>query len=202
MTRRLYLMRHAETQFNLRCLFQGWCDSTLTERGRAQSRIAGRYFHDGGATIDHAYSSDLRRASETCELAVGDLMPHEQLAGLREWNFGAFEGTSGIGFPIDFPYGDYFGAFGGETQSELETRVRDTLVDVMERPGHESVLAVSSGDVCTLFCDLQAPHSPFHLEKRAPNCAIFVYDYDGGTFSCVDVFEPDFSELGPAPDHF
>ena len=43
-TKRLYLMRHAETQFNLRYLFQGWCDSSLTQRGRAQARIAGQYF--------------------------------------------------------------------------------------------------------------------------------------------------------------
>lgn len=201
MARRLYLMRHAETQFNLRNLFQGWCDSSLTRRGRAQARIAGGYFVEQGIALDHAYSSDLRRASETCELVLAGSMPHEQLPGLREWNFGAFEGTCGVGFPVAFPYGDFFGAFGGETQDEVEARFHDTLAEVMERPGHESVLAVSSGDVCTMFCDRQAPHSPLHLEKRAPNCAIYVYDYEGGTFSCVGVHEPDFSCLGPAPDH-
>ncbi len=200
-TKRLYLMRHAETQFNLRYLFQGWCDSSLTQRGRAQARIAGQYFVEEQIPLDHAYSSDLRRASETCELAVGEVLPHDQLAGLREWNFGAFEGTSGVNFPVQFPYGDFFGAFGGETQEELEARVIVTLQDIMERPAHSNVLAVSSGDVCTLFCNLQADHSPVQIDKRAPNCGIYVYDYDEGIFSCQGLIEPDFSSLGPAPDH-
>lgn len=202
MTKRLYLMRHAETLFNLRCLFQGWCDSSLTKRGRAQAQIAGQYFSEQHISLDHAYSSDLRRASETCELAVGTMLPHEQLAGLREWNFGAFEGTSGMNFPVQFPYGDFFGAFGGETQEELETRVTTTLRDIMERPDHNNVLAVTSGDVCTLFSRLQANHSTAQIDKRAPNCGIYVYDYDQGVFACRELIEPDFSSLGPAPDHF
>ena len=40
-TRKLYVMRHAETLFNLQKKIQGWRDSPLTERGIKQAKAAG-----------------------------------------------------------------------------------------------------------------------------------------------------------------
>ena len=61
----LYLMRHGETEFNVRKKIQGWCDSPLTEIGIQQAKIAGTFFSNNQIEIDHAYSSTSERASET-----------------------------------------------------------------------------------------------------------------------------------------
>ena len=44
MVKKLYLMRHGQTLFNLQNKIQGWCDSPLTELGQYQAKVAGQYF--------------------------------------------------------------------------------------------------------------------------------------------------------------
>ena len=41
---RFYLMRHGQTLFNTLNRIQGWCDSSLTEKGRDQARQVRAYF--------------------------------------------------------------------------------------------------------------------------------------------------------------
>ena len=98
MSKTLYIMRHGETLFNVQGKTQGWCDSPLTERGIEQARLTGKEFARRGLTFDHAYSSTSERCNDTLELATeaafGAPMPYERRKGLKELNFGAFEGLS------------------------------------------------------------------------------------------------------------
>ena len=116
---KLYLMRHGQTLFNVLKRKQGWCDSPLTELGIEQARGAGRWFAEHGVTFDHAYSSTSERAVDTLELVLaesgqGDLA-YERVKGLKEWNFGSFEGlTEDVNPPL--PYGDFYVPFGGESE--------------------------------------------------------------------------------------
>ena len=68
MKKTLYLVRHGQTVFNVRRKIQGWCDSPLTELGRAQAGVAAEYFRSRGITFDHAYSSTSERACDTLEI--------------------------------------------------------------------------------------------------------------------------------------
>ena len=52
MKKTLYLVRHGQTVFNVRRKIQGWCDSPLTELGRAQAGVAAEYFRSRGITFD------------------------------------------------------------------------------------------------------------------------------------------------------
>ena len=142
MKKTLYLVRHGQTVFNVRRKIQGWCDSPLTELGRAQAGVAAEYFRSRGITFDHAYSSTSERACDTLEILTP--MPYTRVKGLKEWNFGVFESESeDLNPPL--PYGDFFKGFGGEGEMEVRQRMSDTLTEIMERDGHESVLAVSHG---------------------------------------------------------
>ena len=107
----LYLMRHGQTLFNVLKRKQGWCDSPLTEAGVEQAKRAGAWFVERGISFDHAYSSTSERACDTLELVVPG-MPYARLKGLKEWNFGTFEGlTEDTNPPL--PYGDFYVPFGG-----------------------------------------------------------------------------------------
>ena len=88
MVKKLYLMRHGQTLFNLQNKIQGWCDSPLTELGQYQAKVAGQYFKDHQITFDHAYCSTSERCSDTLELVTD--MPYTRLKGLKENFFGNY----------------------------------------------------------------------------------------------------------------
>lgn len=92
MKKTLFFMRHGQTLFNVRKKIQGFCDAPLTELGVKQAQIAGEYFRTNNIVFDKAYSSTSERACDTLELITG--MSYKRLKGLKEWNFGTFEGES------------------------------------------------------------------------------------------------------------
>ena len=57
MIKKLYLMRHGETLFNVLKKVQGACDSPLTEKGIQQAKLARDFFQENGIKFDHLYAS-------------------------------------------------------------------------------------------------------------------------------------------------
>ncbi|CAM5568949.1 2,3-bisphosphoglycerate-dependent phosphoglycerate mutase [Aquamicrobium terrae] len=66
MTRTLVLVRHGQSEWNLKNLFTGWRDVDLTEQGHAEARAAGEKLKARGLKFDVAFTSDLQRAQKTC----------------------------------------------------------------------------------------------------------------------------------------
>lgn len=194
MKKTLYLMRHGQTLFNLQKKIQGWCDAPLTEFGIKQAQVASRYFQDNNITFDHAYSSTSERASDTLEIVTQGKMPYTRLKGLKEWNFGAFEGKDECLNP-KYPYGDFFKQFGGETDLELRKRVSDTLLEIMQQDDHQTVLAVSHGASCGQFMLNWEHTSKLPKILGIGNCAIFKYEFEDDTFTLVEITNPDFSNI-------
>ena len=60
-TRRLILVRHGESQWNLEGRFTGWADVDLTDAGVTQMREAAAALASAGITFDLAFTSVLRR---------------------------------------------------------------------------------------------------------------------------------------------
>ena len=146
----LYLMRHGQTLFNLQHKIQGWCDAPLTEIGIKQAEVAAKWFDDNHIQIDDAYCSTSERASDTLEIVTHHNMPYTRLKGLKEMNFGVFEGKDECLNP-KLPYGDFFKQFGGEGELELRERMNKTLTEIMSNDDHQVVLAVSHGAACAQF---------------------------------------------------
>lgn len=185
---KLYMMRHGQTLFNVLRRKQGWCDSPLTDLGIEQARRAGAWFQEQGITFDHAYSSTSERACDTLELAAPD-MPYERVKGLKEWYFGKFEGIT-EDLNIAVPFGDFYVQFGGEDELEFRKRIFDTVKELMSRPDHESVLMVSHGAACAQFPRAFGEDVARRLGGRFGNCGIATYEFDGESFSLVDVVNP------------
>ncbi len=69
--RLLVLVRHGQSEWNLKNLFTGWKDPDLTDQGIAEAREAGRKLKAQGLTFDIAFTSVLKRAQHTCPQEMG-----------------------------------------------------------------------------------------------------------------------------------
>ena len=73
---KLVLLRHGESTWNRENLFTGWTDVDLSDRGREEAREAGRLLRDGGYVFDVAFTSVLKRAIRTLDIAL-DAFRHD-----------------------------------------------------------------------------------------------------------------------------
>ena len=81
---KIYVIRHGETDYNVRRLFQGQINTDLNDTGRAQARAAAEKIRAMGLTFDRVYSSPLQRAVETVEIITGkDSSYAEQMRAIR-----------------------------------------------------------------------------------------------------------------------
>jgi len=73
MERLLVLVRHGQSEWNLKNLFTGWRDVGLTEAGIEEARAAGRRLKARGFHFDLAYTSALKRARDTLTIMLEEL---------------------------------------------------------------------------------------------------------------------------------
>ena len=73
MERLLVLVRHGQSEWNLKNLFTGWKDVDLTEQGIAEAKQAGRSLKARGLEFDVAYTSHLMRAQKTLNLILDEI---------------------------------------------------------------------------------------------------------------------------------
>lgn len=92
----LYLVRHGQTDWNIKKLIQGHKDIPLNETGRHQ---AFKIWHElKEINFDSIYSSDLKRASQTAEIIARKRNLKVTLSEeLRERDFGVFVGKTFVG---------------------------------------------------------------------------------------------------------
>lgn len=192
MTKTLYLMRHGQTLFNVRRKIQGWCDAPLTQLGVEQAKIAGEYFKNNNIIFDNVFCSTSERASDTLEQVVA--MPYTRLKGLKEWNFGIFEGESeDLNPPL--PYGDFFKAYGGEGELEMRQRLTATLSKIMQDSQNNTILAVSHGAACRGFMRYWEKNQKVDQKERLGNCCILKFTFENDEFALEEIINHDFSTI-------
>src|SRR5215831_6454041 len=96
--RTLVLVRHGQSEWNLKNLFTGWRDVDLTEQGVKEAREAGRKLKAQGLTFDVAYTSALKRAQRTLDLMLEELnlskIPVTKDLALNERDYGDLSGLN------------------------------------------------------------------------------------------------------------
>ena len=71
--RLLVLVRHGQSEWNLKNLFTGWRDVDLTEKGIEEARAAGRRLKAQGLHFDVAFTSVLVRAQRSLDLMLEEM---------------------------------------------------------------------------------------------------------------------------------
>jgi 2,3-bisphosphoglycerate-dependent phosphoglycerate mutase len=96
--RLLVLVRHGQSDWNLKNLFTGWRDVDLTEKGIAEARDAGRKLKAQGIKFDVAFTSVLKRAQRTLDLMLTELgqtsIPVFKNQALNERDYGELVGLN------------------------------------------------------------------------------------------------------------
>ena len=95
--RLLVLVRHGQSEWNLKNLFTGWKDVDLTEQGVNEARAAGRKLKAQGLKFDCAYTSVLKRANRTLDLILeemGQKVPIVRDQALNERDYGDLVGLN------------------------------------------------------------------------------------------------------------
>ncbi|MSO66366.1 MAG: 2,3-bisphosphoglycerate-dependent phosphoglycerate mutase [Pseudolabrys sp.] len=96
--RLLVLVRHGQSDWNLKNLFTGWRDVDLTDKGVAEAREAGRKLKGQGIKFDVAFTSVLKRATRTLDLMLEELgqtkIPVIKDQALNERHYGDLVGLN------------------------------------------------------------------------------------------------------------
>jgi 2,3-bisphosphoglycerate-dependent phosphoglycerate mutase len=94
----LVMLRHGESTWNLANRFTGWTDVDLTPRGTEEAAEGGRLMLDAGHQFDVAYTSVLKRAIRTLNIALEQMdlvwLPVVKDWRLNERHYGALQGLN------------------------------------------------------------------------------------------------------------
>ena len=180
--KKLYLLRHGLTEFNVKKLVQGRCDSQLTDLGRKQAGIEDARLKANGVVPDKVVSSPLGRALDTASLVACELLGPdaavEPCEGIIERSYGSFEEGPHDALPTDVSDpGEALLPFGGEGSRALQERMVATLTNLIGAAGLETLQAVRHGSASRQFIKAAAPEG-FKLPAKLPNCAIMIFDFE------------------------
>jgi 2,3-bisphosphoglycerate-dependent phosphoglycerate mutase len=94
----LVLLRHGQSVWNLENLFTGWTDVGLTEQGVEEARSAGKLMAEAGLKPDIMFTSVLKRATQTADLALQEArwteIPTKRHWRLNERHYGDLQGLN------------------------------------------------------------------------------------------------------------
>lgn len=150
--RKIYLIRHGQTDANVEKRYCGWTDISLNSKGINQSKKIGQKISD--LEIDHIFASDLKRVKETAK-HINKIHNKDitYLKEIREMNFGDFENLTFKEISKKYPEqrkeiisNNLTYKFpNGESLKELYNRSIKTFKKILKNKGN--ILIVSHGGV-------------------------------------------------------
>ena len=192
---RILVIRHGETDHNLKRIMQGNLDTQLNEKGENQAREVGTLINQV-EKVNGIYSSNLQRAYRTAELISDGNHSVERIPELRERYMGPIEGMTlqdamaklkEDNLPSLKSY--------GESPKEMEARLArgwDIVKDKAKRKGQDTIVLVSHGSaLMTLFNHLvdsgkvgfatPEVRKAFEDNPRLSNCCVTIVEDDNFT---------------------
>lgn len=185
---KLYIVRHGETDLNVREIAQGHIDVPLNERGKKQAELLGELLEV--VNFDAVYSSDLKRAVQTTK-AVMKYQDCKVVYSkkIREMNYGILEGK---------PYADLARYYDeqltkhptrnrfeirvpkGETGLQVQKRIVRFLKEVYRKHPNDTILFSTHGRLKRILVGyLQGiPLKDLQKIDRFHNCSLTIVEFD------------------------
>lgn len=160
-TKKIYLVRHGQTDFNLKGIVQGSAvNSSLNDTGRAQAMC----FYEAYKHIDFdvVYTSALNRSIESVQSFIDQSIPHSMRAGLNEISWGEMDGK----LATDTEHNEYkellrrwkegdieFKMWGGESPVDVQKRQMPVVEEILQST-HETILICMHGRAIRILLSL------------------------------------------------
>lgn len=194
MEKNIYLIRHGQTDFNLKGIVQGGrVDTDLNDTGRAQAQLFYDNYHH--IPFDKIYTSALKRSQQSVQQFIDKPLPHEALAGLNEISWGDMDGK--IASDIDshiywnmvrsWAAGDVEAKIeSGESPLEVQQRIIPTMAKIASQIEERNVLICMHGRAMRILLatvlgkDL---HTMDDYEHN--NLCLYLLKYENGTYNLV-----------------
>lgn len=187
----IYLIRHGETDFNLKGIVQGsGVNSSLNDTGRNQ---ASRFYdHYRNIPFELVITSKLNRTIETAMPFIDQGIPHHIFSEFNEINWGILEGIKPSlenrqdfrGMLSTWANGDYSTAIeGGETPWQVHQRMKQGI-DKLSAMQENQILIVSHGRAMRiLLCTML--NKPLSAMDTFPhtNTSLYQLKWDGNKYS-------------------
>lgn len=191
-SKKIYIIRHGQTDFNLKNIVQGsGVDSSLNDRGIAQAKAFFDYYKH--VPFDKIYTSSLKRTKETVKSFLDLGIPCESLAGLNEISWGNKEGFKIT--PEEDQYYHYMlkqWQLGntslrieqGESPDDVVQRMKPAVDHIMSKTNERTVLICMHGRaIRILLCILlNYPLKSMDMFEHE-NLCLYLLNYSGGKFT-------------------
>lgn len=196
MNKKIYIIRHGETEYNKLGMVQGsGIDASLNETGQKQ----GLKFFEKFKSIpfDKVYVSKLKRTKETVNGFIQMGIPFEVVLGLEEISWGEQEGVAftpetstiyqqttkkWIDGEIDIKIN------GGESPVEVVQRQKPAMKYILEKNNESTILICSHGRAIRILLTWLLDRPLSEMDKFPHrNTGLYILNYDGNSFT-VDVF--------------
>lgn len=191
-SKKIYVVRHGQTDLNLRNIVQGsGVDTSLNDTGRAQAKAFFEAYKS--VSFDKVYYSKLRRTRETIQSFLDLGLPSESLIGLNEISWGTREGYRIT--PDEDQYYHHMisewqngntalGIEGGESPDDVVKRMWPAINHIMAQTDEKTVLVCMHGRaIRILLCMLlNYPLKSMDMFEHA-NLGLYLLDYNGSFFT-------------------
>ncbi|WP_271814061.1 histidine phosphatase family protein [Clostridium beijerinckii] len=182
---KLFLIRHGQTDWNLKGKIQGSCDIELNDIGIKQAEELSNKILEEGYKFSKIYSSLQRRAAKTAEiLSHATNIDYILIKGLEEMNLGKWEGLSWTEVKEKYPieYGKWYinrkytKTPMGESYQDLLERVLPVMHKIINENSEDVLIVTHSAVIMSIQCYLT--NTPFEemVKFRTGNTSITEID--------------------------
>ena len=209
----IYIVRHGETNANVKGYLQGWSNDPLNENGRKLAVITGQGMR--GIKFDYCISSPLVRARETAEIILresGNNIPVIFEDRIKEINMGDWErkkfrpGEREVDeeqIRLFFTDALAFAGFpGGENMQQVADRTQDFLKELIRRDDGKTYLVTTHGFALRAMLNFLYDDPADFWHGHVPyNCAVNIIEGKNGIGTLI-ADDKVYYDLGQAVDQY
>ena len=188
---RLFIIRHAETDYNKLGLIQGSeVDSELNEVGRKQSELFYDFYKE--LNIEKIYVSGLKRTLQTVKRFIDDGIPYEKINDFNEISWGINQGKNDDleeykNLTESWKKGELDNKFNnGESPNDMVIRVMRGF-DKVIKENFDNVLICIHGRALRVMLSKIIDNDLSKMDKYVHcNTGMYVLEYDKEIFTIID----------------